>query len=82
MVDKKIIDGAKAGGAGIAGSLVLGPTLGPVAGGFAARQFVGGDTPWLQAGVAMGLASWLSGGGGGSSGSRMARNSVSNRGWK
>lgn len=53
-----IVRGAKAGGAGVAGALLLGPTFGPPAAGFAASQvFDGRKAPYMEAGVAMALGS-------------------------
>lgn len=61
-----IVRGAKAGGAGVAGALLLGPMMGPPAAGFAASQvFDGRKAPYLEAGVAMALGSLFLGGGGG-----------------
>lgn len=62
-----IVRGAKAGGAGVAGALLLGPTVGPVAGGFVAQKMLDGrKAPYLASGVAMGLSSlFLAGQGGG-----------------
>lgn len=67
----KLMRGAKAGGAGVAGTLVLGPVAGPAIAGYAADNFVGGQTRYFETGIAMALGGLLIGGaatGGGSGG--------------
>lgn len=65
-----LVRGAKAGGAGVAGALLLGPTIGPVASGFVAQKMLDGrKAPYLASGVAMGLGSLFLGGAAGGSGS-------------
>lgn len=68
-----VVRGAKAGGAGVAGALLLGPTIGPPAAGFVAQKMLDGrKAPYLAGGIAMGLGSlFLAGTGGSSSGGVM-----------
>lgn len=68
MSQDKAIRGAKAGAAGAAGALFLGPTAGPVVAGFAADKAVGGQTRYTEAGIAIGFTSFLVGTMGGGSG--------------
>ena len=71
MASDAIIDGAKGAGAGLAGSLFLGPTFGPLAAGYAADSFMDGSTAYTEMGVAISAASLLMGGmGAGTSGGR------------
>ena len=65
-----LVRGAKAGGAGVAGALLLGPTGGPILSGFVAQKMLDGrKAPYFASGIAMGLSSLFLGGGSATGGS-------------
>lgn len=82
------VRGGKALGASLLGSAVLGPTLGPVAGGFAASSVLDGrKAPYKEVGIGLGLASVLlgaslMGGNSGGSGSGGSHTRAHARGFK
>lgn len=76
ITQKRAMDGAKAAGAATAGSLFLGPVVGPAIGGIAATAATGRGI-YTVAGIAASGAYWLA-----SPNPGVLRGTTRRRGWK